>query len=98
MTNISDIEKSLPLPPKIMNKISTENFHSTCKTCNKLVPNQHFDCDRELKNKATLAERERLVSIISDLHCGCSDKQSYHGTDCKLGMYEDVIKAIEEDV
>ena len=26
-----------------------ENFHSTCETCHKLIPNQHFDCERENK-------------------------------------------------
>jgi len=63
-----------------MTDIKKENFHSTCQTCNKLIPNQHFDCERELKKLAALAERERCIIIMESMkeqsggeHCTCID-------------------------
>lgn len=41
-----------------------ENFHSTCSTCKKLLPNQHFDCQREMLK----AEREKIYGDIVFLY------------------------------
>lgn len=29
-----------------------ENFHSTCSSCKKLIPNEHFDCHRSIEKVA----------------------------------------------
>lgn len=41
-----------------------ENFHSTCEGCGKLIPNQHFDCQRRIKLKARTEVLEELRIIM----------------------------------
>jgi len=61
-------------------------FHSTCQTCNKLVPNAHFDCERETKAKIINQDRAAMhKEILAKVHqplvgwCGNSQCGAWHG-------------------
>ena len=37
---------------EMVGQVDGNNSHSTCPSCNKLIPNQHFDCHRSIKEAA----------------------------------------------
>jgi len=41
-----------------------ENFHSTCPDCGKLIPNQHFDCQRKMIEAEKKKWREAIEKIL----------------------------------
>jgi hypothetical protein len=65
------IKKMKLLIEKILKQQGEENFHSTCPTCKKLIPNKHFDCEREMKEHFLKQQKLEIKNqLLSKGHGG----------------------------
>ncbi len=58
-----------------INKLKEENFHSTCQTCKKLIPNKHFDCVEEIK--AEVINKVMKHNLVYSEKCDEAVKEAY---------------------
>lgn len=74
-------------PPEKKGKTLEPTFHSTCHTCGKMIPNNHFDCERE--------HYANLPAHNDDIPMGVSQWDAHGKRYGYPGYFQDRIARIE---